>query len=110
MRQFTNLSERSHYCQAPDFGLMTGTLATDNAFSTSIQMSPGIGMVATRGTWAGSITVQISDNNSTWYDVEIFTTNFAKTLNIGFKSYVRVGFNGSSHTSGTATYVLGQGY
>lgn len=110
MRTFTNLSERAHYVTSPDYNIVTGTLATDNSFSTALYMAPGIGSIATYGTWAGSLTVQMSHNNSTWYDVESFIANFAKTITVGFKSYFRVGFKGATHTSGTANYLIGQGY
>ena len=110
MRTFTNLSERAHFCAAPDLGILTGTLATDSAFSAVLYMAPGVGSIATYGTWAGTLTVQMSPNNTTWYDVESFTANFARTINVGFKSYFRVGFKGSTHTSGTANYMISQGY
>jgi len=110
MRNFTNLSERSHFVTAPDLGILTGSLTTPGGFSDGLHMAPGIGSVATSGTWTGSITVQMSQDNSTWFDIQSFTGNFARTLTIGFKSYVRVGFKAAAWTGGTAKYILGQGY
>lgn len=110
MREFKNLSERANFVTSPDLGILTGSLITDNSFSGSLHMAPGIGSVATRGTWVGSLTVQMSPDNTNWFDVETFTANFAKTINVGYKSYFRVGFKGSAHTSGTANYVIAQGY
>ena len=110
MRNFTNLSERAHFVTSPDYNVVTGTLATDNGFSTALHMAPGIASIATYGTWVGTLTVQMSPNNTTWYDVESFTANFAKTITVGFKSYFRVGFKGATRTSGTANYMIGQGY
>ena len=108
MRTFTNLSERAHYCTSPDYGVLTGTLLTANGFSNGIQMTPHAGVVATRGTWAGVITVQFSTDNATWFTLATYTANFSKTIDLGMKAYFRVGM--LSHTSGTANYLLGMGY
>jgi len=104
------MKDKANFVTAPNFDSKTGTLATDNAFGTVLEVVPGVAAIATSGTWAGTLTVQMSQNNSTWFDVESFTANFARTINVGMKSYFRVGFKGATHTSGTANYILGQGY
>jgi hypothetical protein len=105
-----NLRDKANFVAAPALNKVTGSLATDSGFSTSLQMAPGLGSIATSGTWAGTLTVQLSSDNATWFDVESFTANFNRTINAGFKSYFRVGFKGSSHTSGTVNYMIAQGY
>jgi hypothetical protein len=110
MRNFTNLSERSHFVTAPDLNIITGAITTSNSFSQSLYMAPGIGSVATYGSWTGSFTIQLSGDNATWFDVESFTANLAKTITVGFKSYFRVGFKAAAYTGGTVNYILGQGY
>lgn len=107
---FINMKDKANFVLAPSLNFKTGTLATDNAFGTALDVAPGLAAIATSGTWAGTLTVQMSQNNSDWFDVESFTANFAKTINVGMKCYFRVGFKGSTHTSGTVNYLLGQGY
>ena len=111
MRSFSNLSERAHYCQAPDFSFLTGSITTANSFGTALQVSPGVAQIATTGTWAGTMTLQLSPDNSGWYDIENYVSiNVVDTINLGMKCYLRVGFKSASYTSGTVNWMIGQGY
>jgi hypothetical protein len=110
MRNFTNLSERSHFVTAPDLGIFTGSIATSNSFSTSLNVTPGVAQFAIKGTWAGTATLQLSPDNTNWYDIQDYTTNVVDTVSLGMKCYLRVGFKASAYTSGTADWLLGQGY
>ena len=110
MRQFQNLSERAHYITAPDFGFITGSIATSNSFGVALQVTPGVVQIATKGSWAGTITIQFSPDNISWYDIQSSAVNLVDTMNLGMKCYLKVGFKTASYTSGTMNWLLGQGY
>ena len=83
--------------------LTEASLTAANTFCTSVIIK-GDFNVSVSGTWAGTVTVQRSFDNSTWVDVEAFTANFER---IGLEPettvYYRVGFKTAEYTSGTAT-------
>lgn len=111
MRNYTNLSERAHFVTAPDFNFLTGSITTANSFGTALYATPGVAQIATTGAWAGTLTLQLSPDNTSWYDIENYVSvNVVDTLNLGMKCYLRVGFKAASYTSGTVNWMIGQGY
>jgi hypothetical protein len=108
IKSLINMQDRANFATAPSFEVTTGSLLTANSFSSGIEFAPHSGIVATRGTWAGTMFVQCSIDNATWFDLATYSVNFVKSIDLGIKAYCRVGFK-SSYSSGTAVYLVGQG-
>lgn len=78
-------------------------LSSANSFTTPTLRQGDTGFdVVVSGTFSGTITVQISKDQSTWSDIETTTTTGVLTGKLGTAWYVRAGFKTGNYTSGTA--------
>lgn len=112
MRTFTNLQDRANIVTAPDFGYVSGNIATTgtalSTFSSAVQFAPGNMLVGLAGTWTGTVTVFTSPiNDNPWFTLETLTSNQAKTVSIGMKSYIKLKYVTS--VTGTLRWGMGQG-
>ena len=78
-------------------------LSSENSFTPSVLKQGDVGFdVVVSGTFAGTITVQISKDNSNWIDIETISTRTVLTGLLGTAWYIRAGLKTGSYTSGTA--------
>lgn len=79
------------------------SLSSANSFTTPVLLQAGDGFdVVVQGTFSGTITAQISKNQSAWIDVDTLTIPGILTGALGSAWYVRAGFKAGQYTSGTA--------
>jgi hypothetical protein len=86
----------------------TSSIAAQNTFTTPVKLD-GYFNVSVSGNFVGTVTLQRSDDNSTWVDVETFVDTFEGS---GFEPesiWYRIGIKTSEYTSGTAVVRLGRG-
>ena len=79
---------------------VTADITAQNTFTDKIQVV-GHFNLSISGTWAATVTVQRSWNNSDWFDVDTFTGNYE---GVGFDAeevYYRAGVKTGDFTSGT---------
>jgi hypothetical protein len=82
-------------------------ITAQNQFTDAVQLE-GYFNLSISGTFAATVTVQRSIDNSTWLDVDTFTT---PTEDYGFEPelmWYRVGVKTGGYTSGTAAVRLGR--
>ena len=58
------------------------------------------------GTFVATVTLQISDDNSTWIDVDSVTDTSVQAGEMNRTWYVRAGVKSGDYTSGTATVLV----
>lgn len=58
------------------------------------------------GTFVADVVVQVSRDETTWYDVKTYTAPVVETGDLGSTWYVRAGVKTGGYTSGTATVVI----
>ena len=79
------------------------SLTAANTYTTPALLQGGDGFdVVVQGTFSGTITAQISKDQSTWIDVDTLNGAGILTGSLGSAWYVRAGFKLSAYTSGTA--------
>lgn len=79
------------------------SLTAANTYTTPVLLQGGDGFdVVVQGTFSGTITAQISKDQSTWIDVDALNGAGILTGSLGSAWYVRAGFKLSAYTSGTA--------
>jgi len=86
--------------------LASASIAAQNTFTTA-KMLQGDFNVSISGTFAATVTVQRSPDNTNWFDVNTFTTPIETA---GFEPelmWYRVGVKTGDYTSGTAAVRLG---
>jgi hypothetical protein len=76
--------------------------AAQNTFSSGIQIV-GSFDVSISGTFVGTVTVQRSDDNSTWRDVKGYVSAAEEVGYDPVLTYYRIGIKTGNYTSGTAT-------
>jgi hypothetical protein len=87
--------------------IATASIVAQNTFSDAARLE-GYFNLSISGTWVATVTVQRSIDNSTWVDVNTFTTNFE---GVGFEPefmWYRVGVKTGAFTSGTVVVRLGR--
>jgi hypothetical protein len=80
---------------------VTASITAENTFSDPLQLV-GPFNISISGTFAATVTVQRSTDNSTWRDVNTFTSPFEGTGNEPEVMYYRAGVKTGDFTSGTA--------
>lgn len=79
------------------------SLTAANTYTTPVLLQGGDGFdVVVQGTFSGTITAQISKDQSAWIDVDTLNGAGILTGSLGSAWYVRAGFKLSAYTSGTA--------
>lgn len=87
--------------------LVTASISAQNTFSNPVRFG-GDFNVSIQGTFSATVFVQRSYDNSSWYDVESFTT---ATEQIGYEPeyiWYRIGVKTGGYTSGTIDVRIGQ--
>ena len=84
----------------------SASIGAQNTFSDAVQLT-GYFNVSISGTFAASVVVQRSTDNSTWRDVNTFTAPFEGTGYEPEVMYYRIGVKTGGYTSGTADVRLG---
>ena len=92
---------------------VTQTASAQNTFTNSIKVT-GVGTARTfgltiTGTWAGTVTLQRSADDTTWKDVTTYIVNASTTLDDGLDNqivYYRLGIKTGGYTSGSAVMDL----
>jgi len=85
--------------------IVTASLGDQNTFTDSIKLSTYFNL-SISGTFVATVTVQRSDDNLSWKDVDTFT---APTEDYGYQpqvSWYRAGIKTGAYTSGTAVVSL----
>jgi hypothetical protein len=85
--------------------IVSASISAQNTFTDSIKLS-GPFDLSISGTFVGTVTVQRSYDNSSWKDVDTFTS---PTEDYGFQpeiAWYRAGIKTSEYTSGTAVVSL----
>jgi hypothetical protein len=85
--------------------IVSASIGAQNTFTDSIKLS-GPFDLSISGTFVGTVTVQRSYDNSSWKDVDTFTS---PTEDYGFQpeiAWYRAGIKTSEYTSGTAVVSL----
>jgi hypothetical protein len=77
------------------------SITAQNQFTDSIRLT-GLFDLSISGTFAGTVTVQRSYDNSSWKDVDTFTAPTEKTGTQGEIAWYRAGIKTGAYTSGTA--------
>ena len=88
-----------------DARLVTATITGDDEWTDSIRLS-GAFDLSIAGSFTATITVQRSYDNSTWRDVDTFTSPIETTGFQGEIAYYRAGVKALEFTSGTITVSL----
>lgn len=88
-----------------DARLVTATVTAENQFTDSIRLS-GAFDLSIAGTFAATVTVQRSYDNSAWRDVDTFTNPTEETGFQGEIAYYRAGVKTGDFTSGSASVSL----
>ena len=93
----------------------TAAVTAENNFTDGILLWPsqtnqGMAHASISGTFVATVTVQISDDDSTYRDIddETFTGAKEKRINITKKAYYRIGVKTGDFTSGTVNLKLTQ--
>lgn len=84
----------------------TKEISAQNTFSDAVRLN-GYFNISISGTFAATVTVQRSPDNSSWFDVNTYTTAFEGT---GYEPeflWYRVGVKTSEYTSGTVNVRVG---
>ena len=81
--------------------VVTASIGAQNTFSDSIRLT-GWFDLSISGTFAGTVTVQRSYDNSSWKDVDTFTAPVEMTGTQGEIAWYRAGIKTGAYTSGTA--------
>ena len=87
--------------------IASANITAQNTFTTAVQLE-GHFNLSISGTWAATVTVQRSIDNSTWVDVDTFTANSEE---VGFEPelmWYRAGVKTGDYTSGTVVLRLGR--
>jgi hypothetical protein len=87
--------------------IASASIEAENTFTTGVQLEGNFN-ISISGTFAATVVVQRSTDNSNWYDVNSFTAPFEGT---GFDPeimYYRIGVKTGGYTSGTAVVRLGR--
>jgi hypothetical protein len=87
--------------------IATASIVAQNTFTDAVRLA-GYFNLSISGTWAATVTVQRSIDNSTWVDVDTFTTNSEE---VGFEPefmWYRAGVKTAGFTSGTVVIRLGR--
>ena len=87
--------------------LVSADISAQNTFTDSVRLE-GYFNLSLSGTFAATVTVQRSIDNSTWVDVDTFT---AASEDVGFEPelmWYRVGVKTGDFTSGTVVVRLGR--
>ena len=87
--------------------IASANITAENTFTTAVRLE-GYFNLSISGTWVATVTVQRSIDNSTWVDVDTFTTNSEE---VGFEPefmWYRVGVKTAEFTSGTVVVRLGR--
>ena len=85
--------------------LVTATVTAEDEWTDSIKLS-GAFDLSIAGTFVGTVTVQRSYDNSTWRDVDTFTSPSEETGFQGEIAWYRAGVKTGDFTSGTITVSL----
>lgn len=88
-----------------DARLVTATIDGANQFTDSIRLS-GAFDLSISGTFTATVTVQRSYDNSTWRDVDTFTSPTEETGFQGEIAYYRAGVKTGEFTSGPVSVSL----
>jgi hypothetical protein len=87
--------------------IATASITAEDTFTDPARLE-GYFNLSISGTWAATVTVQRSIDNSTWVDVNTYTANFEGT---GFEPefmWYRIGVKTGDFTSGTVAVRLGR--
>ena len=87
------------------FTSTTADLTGADQFTDSIRVIGPIAL-SISGTFTATVTVQRSQDNATWLDVDTYTAATEKVGNEAVLYYYRVGIKSGEYTSGTATVAL----
>jgi hypothetical protein len=85
--------------------VITRSITAADQFTDSIRLT-GLFDLSIAGTFAATVTVQRSYDNSTWRDVDAFTAPVEMTGSQGEIAYYRAGVKTGGFTSGTAVVTL----
>lgn len=78
-------------------------ISAQNTFTASKLIRPADNFdLLVSGTFVGTVTLQVSHNATTWYDVKEYTAASFETGDLGSTWYVRAGIKTGAYTSGTA--------
>jgi hypothetical protein len=81
--------------------VVTASISAQNTFSNSMRLT-GLFDLSISGTFAATVTVQRSYDNSSWKDVDTFTAPVEMTGTQGEIAWYRAGVKTGAYTSGTA--------
>jgi hypothetical protein len=81
--------------------VVTASISAQNTFSNSMRLT-GLFDLSISGTFAATVTVQRSYDNSSWKDVDTFTAPVEMTGTQGEIAWYRAGIKTGAYTSGTA--------
>jgi hypothetical protein len=87
------------------FTSTTAALNGADQYTDSIRIVGSIAL-SISGTFVATVTVQRSQDNATWFDVDTFTDKTEKVGNEAVLYYYRAGIKTGEYTSGTATVSL----
>jgi glycerol-3-phosphate acyltransferase PlsY len=79
-------------------------LSAANTYTTPVLRQGGVGFdVVIAGTFSGTITVQVSKDQTIWYDVQTSTSPTVLAGLLGSAWFVRAGFKTGQFSSGVAS-------
>lgn len=79
------------------------SLSAANTFTSPVLRQGGVGFdVTVSGTFSGTVSVQISKDQTTWMSVDSLTAAGVLSGLLGTAWYIRAGFETGAYTSGTA--------
>lgn len=87
--------------------IASATITAQNTFTTPVQVN-GWFNLSLSGTFVATVTAQRSIDNSTWMDVDSFTTAVEQSGMEPEIIWYRVGVKTGGYTSGSAVIRLGQ--
>lgn len=87
------------------FTSTTADLTGADQYTDSIRVVGPIAL-SISGTFVATVTVQRSQDNAAWLDVDTYTAATEKVGNEAVLYYYRVGIKSGEYTSGTATVAL----
>jgi hypothetical protein len=85
--------------------VVTRSITAANQFTDAIRLT-GLFDLSVAGTFAATVTVQRSYDNSTWRDVDVFTSEVEMTGSQGEMAWYRGGVKTGEFTSGTVVVTL----
>jgi hypothetical protein len=85
--------------------VVTRSITAENEFTDAIKLT-GLFDLSISGTFAATVTVQRSYDNSTWRDVDAFTAPAEMTGTQGEIAWYRAGVKTGGFTSGTVVVTL----